>query len=204
MGLPASSGAQTARMVPDPLAMPRPKPSSARPQAGQERRQFLLALGGSGRPLRRSRLPALLGNASVPESRWSAQHPARREYSRRRGTPLREKPVPSATARSDLVTFDRIEPIPRVHSPIQPPFEIESRRCQMRETLQSSQPPSSNDLVPGLSFLLRICPWDPTRRRAPLPTTGDRALDSRSDPEYGPVHGILRHARVAPPPPDSL
>src|SRR5258707_5582159 len=134
-GLPASFGGETARMAADPLAMLQPKPSSARPRAAQERRRFLLAPGGSGHPLRRSRLPALLGTANVLESRWSARHPARREYSRQRDAPLRAKPGLFAIARSDLVTFDRSEPIPRVHSPIQPPFESESRRCRMRETL---------------------------------------------------------------------
>src|ERR1700688_1786449 len=128
MGLPASSGRETARTAVDPLAPRRPRLNSARQRATQERHQFLLAPAGSARPLRRSTLPILLGSANVPESPWSARHPVRREYSPRRGEPLREKPVPFAIARSGLVAFDRSERLRHVRLPTQRLFESESRR----------------------------------------------------------------------------
>src|SRR5258708_38462942 len=110
MGLPASSGGETARRAADPLRTRRPKPSSARPRAAQERRQFLLAPADSGRPQRQSVLPTQPDNAPVPESRWYAPHQVRREYFRRHGERLRTKPVLFATARSGLATSDRSEP----------------------------------------------------------------------------------------------
>src|SRR6266576_2708091 len=97
--LPAFYRVETAGRARDHPGTLRPKPSSAKPRAAQERRRSLLGPAGSGRLQRQSMLPALLGNANVPESRWYARHRVRREYFRRHGEPLRAKPVLFAIAR---------------------------------------------------------------------------------------------------------
>src|SRR5258708_4690363 len=122
--LPGFCRVETAGRERDHLGTLRPKPSSARPRAGQERRQSLLVRAASARPLRQSKLPALPGNANVPDSPLPAPHPIRQAYFRRRGEPLRERLVPFAIARSGLVMFDRSAPLQRVHSPTQSLFEI--------------------------------------------------------------------------------
>src|ERR1700719_805598 len=204
MGLLASSGVETAKTARDPLATRRPKPNFAKRPATRERRQFLPARVGFVRPLHRSKLLTLLGNASVAESRWSAQHPVPQECSLRPGAPLRAKPVPCAIARSGLVRFDRSERLLRVHLLIQSPFGIELRRCRTQETLPSTQLPSSHDPGLGLTQHPRTCPPDPSRFRVHTLTIEDRALDNRNGRGHELEPRPLSHVRVALPQRDCL
>src|SRR5229473_2447513 len=61
--------AEAAGRAGDRLAMRRPKPSSAKPRAAQERRRFLLARADFAHPRRLRASLILLGNARVPGSR---------------------------------------------------------------------------------------------------------------------------------------
>src|SRR5258708_28680344 len=110
MGLPGSCHGETARRAANHLARRLPKLSSARRRAARERRPFLLARAGFARQQRQSMLPTLLGNASVLGLPLCARLAIPPEYSRRRGEPLRVKPVLSSIARSDPVAFDRNRP----------------------------------------------------------------------------------------------
>src|SRR6266571_4318965 len=200
--LPGFYHAGTAGKVEDRPAKRRPQPDSAKPRAAREHRRLLLALASSVRPRHRRASPAPLGSALAPASPLCVPRLILVAYSPQRCEPLREKLVPSAIVPSGPAGLDRSEPLPRAHLPIQPPFEIESRRCRIPETSRSSRPPSSNGPGRGLPCLPRICPWGPSRCHVRTPKIADRTSDSRNDPVHGPAPGLLPHARAAPPRPD--
>src|SRR5258705_826522 len=125
--LPGFYRVETAERARDHPGMLRPKPSSAKPRAAQERRRFLLELADPGRLRHPPALPAQLGSVLVLGSRLCGLPRTRPVCSRRCGARLQEKPVLSAIAQSGLAGLDRSERPRHAHLTIQPPFESGSR-----------------------------------------------------------------------------